>query len=629
MAITAQLKKDKWHHAHLLGFDKEHPSDLIVALPDVCLTFNTAYWYIQIRHPDGLYMPLFQAIDLFVLPCSIIEHTLRTPALRLVDEAEELFGHVVTEKGELSLTVKSNTIIAPFTRRFLDGHSYRFRANENLSVCALEISNPVNQTAWTLFNGAGVPIWAAVVGSGDKAVIKFPTPLKISRHEQWSVVPGEPCDATVELRTTMSNIENPPSQNNPAKYTWMEPQIRCPNCKSIVNGVGATQEVVQLGSPTNTALGKPKPKFNQEPLKSTPTSQTVGAVRMIWRVDSCKCQVSQEWAGAFTAEVNRRVNGEKPQPVNELTDVQREIKKKQLEKEITNLYTSLGNMKKLHWDVSEVEKSLVVRVDQLARLLPGNHNKLPTVKLSPGTLTWATKNGLIVPPASEKDKLPSVEAIEQAIKLAGLDLVSPSTALEMLGIDQSKVTGKDPGKVTKDFGYTQSQIVNPDEIVKASQTKGFLPLGKPTVLPTLKTLPESDIPALQAKYGPGLMDKAFKAFETTKLVKEAMGYQQTPKIPPITGVIQTPSGPSKNFVLTDEAIKVQAQKIQQELLAHKHSGAPLSPEAKAFLDEYTKIQEVSGPKQGGPVVSKATTQQWIEKNSKRVGRKITKKKQSE
>ena len=270
-----------------------------------------------------------------------------------------------------------------------------------------------------------------------------------------ALVPGPSTTAVI----TMSNIVQPPSQTTDATWTWKEPQIRCPNCESIVNGLESAQEVVQIGSPTTTAAGKPKPKFNQDPV-NTPTSNQVGAVRMVWRVATCGCQVSPEWAGAYKAEVNRRANGETPKKVVEMTEAQREQQKKELEKWITFLYGEKAKIDKAPGiysaqQVLGVEKSLVMAVDRLMKLCPGAHNKLPSTELNQATLQWAAHNQLAIPPKEDKDKIPDVsEILEMLVKS---NVTTPAAEAEAAANAMEYASQ----------GY-QSQPVNPSSLVKAA-----------------------------------------------------------------------------------------------------------------------------------------------------------------
>ena len=245
-----------------------------------------------------------------------------------------------------------------------------------------------------------------------------------------------------------SNIVNPPSQDNDAKYTWKEPQIRCPNCGSVINGLDAGNEKVPLGSPALTALGHKKPVFNQDPITPPMPSQTQ-ALRLVYRVYPCGCQVSQEWAGAYTAEVLRRKAGQKPGPVVEMTASQREAEKKKLLAEIGELYDlknkeALSTYDVFHFGVSqEIEAKLVAKIDRFMRLCPGEHNRLPKTKFSAATTAWAKKNNYALPP-EQPNSLPTLNQIAAAIqsgKVSSAVAVAESVALTYYNPEAVKPLG--------------------------------------------------------------------------------------------------------------------------------------------------------------------------------------------
>jgi len=235
-----------------------------------------------------------------------------------------------------------------------------------------------------------------------------------------------------------SNIENPPSQDvNDAMHTWKEPQIRCPNCQSVVNGLREGQEKVPLGSPTVTAVGQKKPKFNQDPVTPPVPGQQTQALRLVYRMNPCGCQVSQEWAGAYAAEVLRRRQGKEPKEVVEMTASQKEGRKKSLLKSIGNIYKLIEQRKAAGdmfsaAEIPKLEKELVVKVDQFMRLCPGEHNRLPQTNLSQSTLGWASKNQLALPP-KPGGVIPGTDAILEILKAGGI--VSATAAAESAGLN--------------------------------------------------------------------------------------------------------------------------------------------------------------------------------------------------
>lgn len=163
------------------------------------------------------------------------------------------------------------------------------------------------------------------------------------------------------------------------KALAQKPEVCCPNCHNPVKELDSAQ-----------------PKYvKPEGVEADPPMHFV--------LHPCGCKVHPEWAAAFTKELNRRIEGEVPLPVCAFKPEELDAKVRSLEEQITDI------MAKRHDAEGEARKRLeyylVIAVDELMRLLPGAHNRLPQVDtLDPEVEAWAGKNKMKTPPAKKSSE---------------------------------------------------------------------------------------------------------------------------------------------------------------------------------------------------------------------------------
>jgi len=202
----------------------------------------------------------------------------------------------------------------------------------------------------------------------------------------------------------MSNINDPPSQHtNDAKWTWMEPIIRCPKCGSVVNGLRGAEEAVPLPKPKNA------PKFNQLPIVPPAWAEVAKPVEMVYRVAECGCKVASAWASAYAHEVHRRATGEAAREVTEVQASQSLVERTAAIAEIAKLANVCEDLKK---DMGQsqgasvvnaaiarqaAEIKLVTKVHEFLKRWPDDANKLAPLNLSATAQLWAAKHGKTLP----------------------------------------------------------------------------------------------------------------------------------------------------------------------------------------------------------------------------------------
>lgn len=157
------------------------------------------------------------------------------------------------------------------------------------------------------------------------------------------------------------------------------PVICCPNCHNAVKELDSAQP----------KYVKPEGVEEDAPLHFV--------------LHPCGCKVHPEWAGAFTKELNRRMEGEVPLPVCAFKPDELDAKTRELEEKITNIMAerddAAGEARR------RLEYYLVIAVDELMRLLPGAHNRLPQIdQLDPEVETWAGKNKMKKPPVKRSSE---------------------------------------------------------------------------------------------------------------------------------------------------------------------------------------------------------------------------------
>jgi hypothetical protein len=449
---------------------------------------------------------------------------------------------------------------------------------------------------WTLKDGQDHLLWSfhQLEHEGMQEVT-FTLPFKLSYGETLTVQNSEgSTESAIRLDIAkMSNIHNPPSQQKDSDYTWQEPQIKCPKCQSIINGISSAQETVSVGTPVNTAVGAKKTMFNQK-VTTPPNSQTVGALRMIWRVGPCQCQVSDKYAGNYTAEINRRKDGKTPQKVTEHGSAALAEKIEKTWDKIIGCIEILNEASKKVFHVSNIiptEKQLIRHVDSLAKYDINEVAKLPVCKLSQVALGWAKKNNLVPPPQAEEYKILPVETIAELISEAGMDIVDPVVAAQV--------------------NATTAMQQPPSSNV------------------TLQTLPEGEPPNYQKMQ----KDNAEKITEFMGVPKAKL--KPGGAIPPITKAKTEAFDKFTDYAdsylkqATENAAKDTAKKIQQSIATNQATGAPLSPEATQFLHKLDQDKKsknnpfIKPPVQvDGPKTETETRSDWVKKRSKRKARKL-------
>lgn len=164
-----------------------------------------------------------------------------------------------------------------------------------------------------------------------------------------------------------------------AKALARSPVICCPNCDRPV-------EELDSARPSYT---KPDGVEEEPPLH--------------YLLHPCGCKVHPEWAAAFTAELNRRLDGAVPLLVCPFKPQELDARVRGLEEKIT---TILGERDMAEGEARRrLEYFLVIAVDELMRLLPGAHNRLPQVDaLDPEVAAWAGKNQMHTPPVKKSSE---------------------------------------------------------------------------------------------------------------------------------------------------------------------------------------------------------------------------------
>lgn len=163
------------------------------------------------------------------------------------------------------------------------------------------------------------------------------------------------------------------------KALAQKPAICCPNCHNPVKELDSAQ-----------------PKYvKPEGVTEEPPMHFV--------LHPCCCKVHPEWAAAFTKELNRRMEGEVPLPVCAFKPEELDAKVRALEEQITDIMAQRedaeGAARK------RLEYYLIIAVDELMRLLPGAHNRLPQVdQLDPEVESWASKNKMSKPPVKKSSE---------------------------------------------------------------------------------------------------------------------------------------------------------------------------------------------------------------------------------
>ncbi len=162
------------------------------------------------------------------------------------------------------------------------------------------------------------------------------------------------------------------------KALAQKPAICCPNCQNPVK-----------------ELDSARPQYEKPELVE-------GEPPWAFVLHPCGCKVSSRWAGAFTAELNRRIAGGVPLPVADLDPEEAAARVQLLEERITNTLAKL--------DTAEGEAAkrlqyyLVIDTDALAGLVPLIAARIPWITtLDPEVETWAADNKMKTPPKKSSE----------------------------------------------------------------------------------------------------------------------------------------------------------------------------------------------------------------------------------
>jgi hypothetical protein len=196
---------------------------------------------------------------------------------------------------------------------------------------------------------------------------------------------------------------HPPIPDHDSNWTKLLPAIHCPSCNTLAAGLNSAEELVKPGSPP--ALGS-KPKPDAPPVNPS-IGPGYGAVRLVWRLDPCKCQVSREWAVAYAKEVNHRRDGGQPGHVVDMAEAEREKRKLAIEQKLTKLFAEQEQVKKVQagnhsvplWsnELEATEKQILLAITELKQVC-GEKTAKPYAdkldELSGHTMKWASYNNL-------------------------------------------------------------------------------------------------------------------------------------------------------------------------------------------------------------------------------------------
>lgn len=383
---------------------------------------------------------------------------------------------------------------------------------------------------------------------------------------------GKPMSLFSDIASAFANIGSASSKPD-EYYAGLAPAIHCPNCDQSVTGLHDSRETLPPPKPT---------KFNQLPVNGV-TSQQAGPAVMTWRVFPCGCQISTEWASAFGKEMHNRRQGGTPQSVvvqasilatkkKELMDDIAKLMAKKTAYEDKYIEQSLAGMPPPPpGELLSMERKLIVLVDQLQKLCPGAHNKLPKTSYSQEAMAWAAQNKLVISnataSASVLDKIAEFLAIPSP-KPAKIPVANPIAHIK----PQSPPL---PG--AKAMGYVDPSAMLELEIL----------------LPPYVPLPQ---------IGEGVQDQNGNFLGYCSGIVSSTSPTMHNKIRILQG--------SKGSMTPDEVkavsawqesnsqanLKDMAQKIKQNLDAHAARGTPLIPEAKAYLAHFQQLaKEVPKP----------------------------------
>ncbi len=400
----------------------------------------------------------------------------------------------------------------------------------------------------------------------------------------------KPMSSFSDIASAFANIDSSASKPD-EYYASLAPAIRCPNCDQTVTGLHDSRETLPPPKPT---------KFNQLPVNGV-TSQQAGPAVMTWRVFPCGCQVSTEWASALGKEMHNRRQGGTPQAVVVQASVLA-AKKQELEADIAKLMAKKTAYEDQYIERSiagmpppppgellSLERKLIVLVDQLQKLCPGAHNKLPKTSYSQEALAWAAQNKLVIGNATASASV--LEKIAEFLAIPSTKPAKPSS----LAKPSSPAKPSPPAKIP-----TANPIahIKPQSLpLPGAKDAGYV---DPAAMMELEILLPPYVPLPQI--GEGVQDQNGNFLGYCSGVVTSTSPTPHNKIRILQG--------SKGSMTPDEVkavsawqeqnsqanLKDMALKIKQSLDAHQARGTPLIPEAKAYLEHFQHLaKEVPQP----------------------------------
>jgi hypothetical protein len=173
---------------------------------------------------------------------------------------------------------------------------------------------------------------------------------------------------------------------------YLDPPVPCPNCGDPARGFAGSRTVA-------VAPGvRPAVVFDVYP---------------------CMCQVDDIWAGAFAAEVRRRKDGQPPRDVRGMSDLQREEAKRQVESQLAACRSrrDAAALSGMVQQVEDLDRQAIRLVQQLCRIIPGEHNRLRPIEISKVAVEWARQRNLVLPPraAGRPDRRVALADIQTAL----------------------------------------------------------------------------------------------------------------------------------------------------------------------------------------------------------------------
>ncbi len=209
------------------------------------------------------------------------------------------------------------------------------------------------------------------------------------------------------------------------------PALKCPSCGQPASGIAGAKQLYLLD------VQETGGKSHKGDVPPCPVPGFPGPPPHVYSVEPCSCRVSQEWAGAFSAELQSRLAGGKPRAVVDMTAKQREKKLAHLEGVLADLYAVSANPDKTA-QKEAADYWAVIVADQIQRLCPGPHNMKPAPKpLEPKVESWANSNGFAKPPVDWGQGLLNAETIQKLHlmqKLQEANMISASSLLGMFGL---------------------------------------------------------------------------------------------------------------------------------------------------------------------------------------------------